>query len=103
MNNSAVPGFRKLVGVAIQSRETYNTQELRIHPDCTGGEWLMKVVDMTAAIRRYHGQFVALSGDRRRVVASGRTPEAALLAAKKKGAKQPVLTRIPEDNRSYLL
>jgi hypothetical protein len=63
----------------------------------------MKVVDMTPAIRKYHGLFVALSRDRRKVVGSGETPDAALSAARKKGVKQPVLTRIPEDNRSYLL
>lgn len=63
----------------------------------------MKPIDMTPVIKKYPGYFVALSHDRKRVVGKGHTPEEALKEAKKKGAEDPVLTKIPEDNRSYLL
>ena len=63
----------------------------------------MKPVDMAPVIRRYPGLFVALSADRRRVLGKGHTPAEALAEARAKGARKPVLTRVPEDNRSYLL
>lgn len=63
----------------------------------------MKAIDMTPVIRKYRGLFVALSKDRKRVLGKGTTPEDALKEAREKGTKDPVLTRIPEDNRSYLL
>lgn len=63
----------------------------------------MKAIDMTAIIRKYPGYFVALSYDRKEVLGKGHTPEEALKEAKDKGVKIPILTRIPEENRSYLL
>lgn len=63
----------------------------------------MKVIDMTPIIKRYPGYFVALSYDRKRVLGKGHSPEEALNEAKKKGFNDPVLTKIPEENRSYLL
>lgn len=63
----------------------------------------MKSIDMTPIIRKYPGYFVALSANRKRVLGKGRTAEEALEEARKKGVKVPVLTRIPEENRSYLL
>lgn len=63
----------------------------------------MKAIDMTPIITRYPGYFVALSYDRKKVLGKGHSPEEALKEAKKKGFKDPVLTKIPEENRSYLL
>jgi hypothetical protein len=63
----------------------------------------MKAIDMTPIIRKYPGYFVALSYDRKKVLGKGRTPEEALKQANKKGYKNPILTRIPYENRSYLL
>jgi len=63
----------------------------------------MKPVDLTPAIRKYSGLFVALTHNRRRVVGKGMTPDSALEEARKKGVKDPVLTKIPENSRSYLL
>jgi hypothetical protein len=63
----------------------------------------MKAIDMTPIIRKYPGHFVALSYDRKKVLGKGRTPEEALKQANKKGYKNPILTRIPYENRSYLL
>jgi hypothetical protein len=63
----------------------------------------MKAIDMTPIIRKYPGYFVALSLDRKKVLGKGHSPEEALEEAEEKGFKDPILTRIPEENRSYLL
>ena len=63
----------------------------------------MKAIDMTPIIKKYPGYFVALSHDRKKVFGKGHTAEEALEEAKNKGVKQPILTKIPEENRSYLL
>jgi hypothetical protein len=63
----------------------------------------MKAIDMTPIIKKYPGYFVALSHNRKKVLGKGRTPEEALREANKKGYKDPILTRIPYENRSYLL
>ena len=64
---------------------------------------MMKAIDMTPIIKKYPGYFVALSYDRKKVLGKGRTPEEALKEANRKGYKDPLLTRIPCENRSYLL
>jgi hypothetical protein len=63
----------------------------------------MKAIDMTPIMKKYPGYFVALSYDRKKVLGKGRTAEEALKEANKKGFKDPILTRIPYENRSYLL
>lgn len=63
----------------------------------------MKAIDMTPIIRKYPGCFVALDEDRNKVLGKGHTPEEALKEARANGVEHPVLTRIPEDNRSYIL
>lgn len=63
----------------------------------------MKAIDMTPIIKKYPGYFVALSYDRKKVFGKGHTPEEALEEAAKQGIKDPILTKIPEENRSYLL
>ncbi len=63
----------------------------------------MKAIDMTPIIKKYHGYFVALSYDRKKVVGKGHTAEEAIKEASNKGYKEPILTRIPNENRSYLL
>jgi len=44
-----------------------------------------------------------LSYDREKVLGKGYTPEEALKEANKKGYKDPILTKISNENRSYLL
>ncbi len=63
----------------------------------------MKAIDMSKIQRKYAGYFVALSQDMKNVLGKGHTPEEALKEAKKKGYKDHVLTKIPNENRSYLL
>ena len=64
---------------------------------------MAKALDMTPIIKKYPGYFVALSYDRKKVLGKGHTPEEALKEAKRKGHKEVVLTKIPVENRSYLL
>lgn len=63
----------------------------------------MKALDMTPIIKKYSGYFVALSYDREKVLGKGHTPEEALEEAKKNGFNNPMLTKIPNENRNYLL
>jgi predicted metal-dependent phosphotriesterase family hydrolase len=63
----------------------------------------MKAIDMSPIIKKYRGYFVALSWDRKKVFAKGHTPEEVIKKAKRKGIKEPVIAKIPEDCRSYLL
>jgi len=63
----------------------------------------MKAIDMTPIIKKYPGCFVALSYDRKKVVGKGYTPEEAIKEANRRGYKNPILTKIPYENRSYLL
>ena len=63
----------------------------------------MKAIDMTPIIKKYPGCVVALSYDRKKVVGKGTTPKEAIEEANRSGYKDPILTKIPYENRSYLL
>ncbi len=63
----------------------------------------MKAIDVTAIIGKYPGYFVALTYDRKTVLGKGHTAEEALKEAKSKEVNHPILTKIPEENRNYLL
>lgn len=63
----------------------------------------MKAIDMTPIIKKYRGYFVALSHDRKKVYGKGHTAEEAINEAKEKGVKEPIITKVPVENRNYLL
>lgn len=63
----------------------------------------MKAIDMTPIIKKHPGYFVALNDDRSKALGKGHTPEEALEEAEANGAKNPILAKIPKDNRSYIL
>lgn len=63
----------------------------------------MPIVDMVPIEKQYVGQWVALSEDRRRVIAQGATLKDTLAQARRKGAKDPILTKIPRESLEYLL
>ena len=63
----------------------------------------MKAIDMTPIIKKYRGYFVALSHDRKKVYGKGHTAEEAINEAKEKGIKEPIITKVPVENRNYLL
>ena len=60
-------------------------------------------LDMTPWYRKYPGYFLALTQDRRKLLGKGHTPEEALEEAGRHGFKNPLLTKIPTESRSYLL
>jgi hypothetical protein len=61
----------------------------------------MKTADMTPIIKKYQGCFVALSNDRKKVLGIGLSPEEALKAARDKGFANPIMAKIPKNNRDY--
>ena len=63
----------------------------------------MKPIDMSPYQIKYAGYFIALSEDRKKVLGKGHTPEQALEEAKKRGFNDPILTKIPDEPKSYLL
>lgn len=58
-------------------------------------------VDLTRLYRKYKNKWVALTDDNR-VITYGEDPENVLKQAEKKGYKDPVITRIPDPNCSYV-
>lgn len=62
----------------------------------------MKPIDMTRIYSDYKGKWVALTPDRKTVIASGQTLKKILEDAKKKGFKQPIVTRIPPSVLPYI-
>ena len=62
-----------------------------------------KPIDMTPLYRKYPGKWVALTHDRKKVVAASDTLGKALREAKEHGVKHPVMERIPWEAQSYLL
>jgi len=63
----------------------------------------MPVIDMVKLEKRHSGQWVALSEDRKHVVASGSSLLEALAAARKKGTRNPILSKVPRESLEYLL
>lgn len=63
----------------------------------------MPVVDMVQIEKRYAGQWVALSDDRSKVIASGATLKEARANARKKGNKDPILSKVPREFLEYIL
>jgi Family of unknown function (DUF5678) len=63
----------------------------------------MAVIDMRRIEKKYVGLWVALNDSRTNVAGYGNTIETAIAKAKKRGIKDPILTKIPSDNMGYLL
>jgi len=63
----------------------------------------MVVIDMRKIEKKYVGCWVALNESRTKVAGYGNSIETALAKAKKKGIKDPILTKIPSENLGYLL
>ena len=60
-----------------------------------------KPIDMTPLYRKYPGKFVALTHDRKKVVAARDTFTDALREAKELGVKNPIVERIPWEATSW--
>lgn len=62
-----------------------------------------QTIDLSKIIAAYADQWVALSHDERRVVASGKTPAEALTLAHAKGEADPILMWAPKEHSAYIL
>ena len=61
------------------------------------------VVKNRKELERYVGQWVALAPSTRKIIASGKTPKQALLAAQEKGEPDPILTTVPKRFNTYIV
>lgn len=61
------------------------------------------VIDLSKILSRYSNEWVALSHDERKVMGHGETITQAVMQARKRGEKDPVLTRVPKDYSTYIL
>lgn len=59
-------------------------------------------INWTHLIKKYKSLWVALKDDEITVIASGKTAKEALLKAKEKGNKKPILTKVPNKLISYI-
>jgi hypothetical protein len=61
------------------------------------------VVKNRKELERYVGQWVALAPSTCKIIASGKTPKQALLAAQEKGEPDPILTTVPKRFNAYIV
>jgi len=59
-------------------------------------------IDWTQITEKYKGKWVALDKDEITVLSSSDTARGALEEARKKGHKEPILTRVPTEIVSYI-
>ena len=59
-------------------------------------------IDWTNIYKKYKGLWVALADDEKTVIAFGETAKDALEEAKKKGCKNPTLSKMPERLVTYV-
>ncbi|PJE69320.1 hypothetical protein COU96_00360 [Candidatus Shapirobacteria bacterium CG10_big_fil_rev_8_21_14_0_10_38_14] len=62
----------------------------------------MKSISFISIYQKYAGKWVALSPDEKKVVGVGRFAKIALLAAKKKSEKKPILFKVPSLSISWV-
>lgn len=59
-------------------------------------------IDWSKIYKKYKGLWVALKEDEQTVVASGKTAKEALVTAREKGFKDPILHRVPTEVLPYV-
>ena len=60
-------------------------------------------IDLSKILGPYSDEWVALSFDGKKIVASGKTVKETLKKAKEKGEKSPILTKVPKEYGNYVL
>jgi hypothetical protein len=60
-------------------------------------------IDLSKILEPYSNEWVALSKDETRVVASGKTVKETLQKAIEKGERSPILTKVPKEYGNYVL
>lgn len=63
----------------------------------------LKLKDLSKILRPYHNEWVALSSDEKKVIASGKTLKEALKEAREKGMDNPIMTKVPKEYGNYVL
>ena len=58
---------------------------------------------MTKIYNKYAGSWVALDKSRTKALATGKSAKEALRASRKKGVRNPIITKIPTENFGYIL
>ncbi|MBI3589548.1 MAG: hypothetical protein HY093_04035 [Candidatus Liptonbacteria bacterium] len=59
-------------------------------------------LDWTTIYKKYKGLWIVLLDDEKTVVGSGRTLKEAIQQATKRGCKNPIVTRVPEELTAYV-
>lgn len=59
-------------------------------------------LDWTAIYKKYKGLWIVLLDDEKTVVGSGQTLKEAIHRAEKRGHKNPIVTRVPEELTAYV-
>jgi Family of unknown function (DUF5678) len=62
----------------------------------------MRAINRNAIAKAYRGKWIALKSDRRTIVASGSSVQAVLEAAKRKGTRDPIVTRMPQSPARFI-
>ena len=62
----------------------------------------MHVLKLADMLRQYEGQWVALDGQRTKVLASGQSVEQALTLAKKMSSEEPIITFVSRLDLDYV-
>ena len=58
---------------------------------------------MTKIYKKYPGMWVALDETRTKTLATGKTAKEALRVSRKRGVRNPIITKIPTENFGYIL
>ena len=59
-------------------------------------------IDWTKIFKKYRGFWIALDKDESTVISANKTAKIAFKEAREKGFKNPIMTRVPEDLKSYV-
>lgn len=63
---------------------------------------MSKILDFTKITKKYKGKWVSLTGNEKRVIASGKSAKEALEKAKKEGYENPILFKVPTTLLPYI-
>lgn len=62
-----------------------------------------KAIERLSTFKKYANKWIAITPDEKKIVGSGRTLSKAIAEAKKKGIKNPILTRVNKTDAGYIL
>ena len=62
----------------------------------------MSIIDLSKIIRNHSDEWIALTPDHKKLIASGKSLDQALKIANKKGIKDPSVFKVPEVNTLFV-